>query len=70
MRRFFFKTGDRVWPDVTWEGSDLVVYYIGEEDDDVTIEETREIDFEELLLRLEAGSSVFMTMKPRNGTAK
>jgi len=56
----------RLWPTVTWRGSQLIVYYIGEGDEDINIEETREIDFEELLLRLDGGDSVFITMKPRD----
>lgn len=65
MRRLVIKSRGRMWPRVTWERSQLVVYYLGVEDDDVSVEETREIDFEELLLRLDNGSSVFLTMKPR-----
>lgn len=59
-----FKTKDKMWPNVTWEGSQLVVFYLDPEVDDVHIEETRELDFEELLFRLDTGCSVFMTLKP------
>lgn len=64
MRRLVVKGEGRMWPTVTWRDSQLVVYYLGEEDDEVSVEETRKIDFEDLLLRLDRGSSVFITMKP------
>lgn len=65
VRRLIIKEKGRMWPTVSWRDSQLVVYYLGEEDEDVSIEETRKIDFEELILRLDQGKSVFMTMRPR-----
>lgn len=65
MRRLVIKGEGRLWPTVTWRDSQLVVFYLGEEDNEVSIEETHVIDFEELLLRLDRGGSVFITMKPR-----
>ena len=64
MRRLIMKAKDSIWPKVTWEDSQLVVYYLGDEVDDVRIEETREFNFEELFISLEAGKSVFMPLKP------
>jgi len=63
-RRLIFKTKDKMWSNVTWECPQLVVFYLDAEVDDVRIEETRELDFEELLFRLDTGCSVFMTLKP------
>ncbi|RLI09722.1 hypothetical protein DRO42_03640 [Candidatus Bathyarchaeota archaeon] len=65
MRRLVIKGRGRLWPTVTWRDSQLVVYYLGEDADDTRVEETREIDFEKLLLRLDRGDSVFITTKPR-----
>lgn len=62
--RFMYKEEGRLWPKVAWEESRIVLYYLGAEPDDVTVEEAQEVDFEELLLRLDAGGSVFMTLKP------
>ena len=64
MRTLIFKSTDSIWPTVTWEGSRLVVYLLGEEVDDVSIKEAQEIDIEELLLHLDRGGSIFVTMKP------
>ena len=65
--RMVFKEMDRLWPKVALEDSRLVVYYLGADPEDVSVRETAEIDFEELLMRLDTGSSVFMTLKPRDG---
>jgi hypothetical protein len=65
--RMVFKERGRMWPKVAWGDTRLVVYYLGAEPDEVSVEEAAEIDFEELLMRLDTGSSVFMTMKPRDG---
>lgn len=65
--RMVFKERGRMWPKVAWEDSRLVVYYLGADPEDVSVREAAENDFEELLLRLDTGSSVFMTLKPRDG---
>jgi hypothetical protein len=64
MKRLIIKGKDRIWPTVIWQGTQLVVYYIGEKDNDVEVRETRGIDFEEFFLHLDRGGSVFVTMKP------
>lgn len=46
------------------ERSHLVVYYLGEDPDDVIVREETELDFRELMSRLDSGDSVFVTMKP------
>lgn len=51
-------------PRVGREGSHLVVYYLGEDPDDVIVREETELDFRELMSRLDSGGSVFVTMKP------
>ena len=53
--RMVFKEKDRMWPKVAWVDSRLVVYYLGAEPDEVSVEEATEIDFEELLMRLDTG---------------
>ena len=50
--------------------SRLVIYYIEVEPDDVSVKEAEEIDYEELLLRLDTRSSAFMAMKPRDEIIK
>ena len=62
MRTLVIKGKDRLWPTVTWDGTNLIVYYLGA-DDDVSIRETKEIDFDELFLHLDRGGSIFMTMR-------
>ena len=54
----------RTWPKVTWRDSRILLYYLGSEPDDVSTEEAQEIGFEDLLLRLDVGGSVFMTPRP------
>ena len=51
---------------VTRGDAQFVIFYLGDEDDDIRVEETQEINMEELLFHLDAGSSVFLTMKPEN----
>ena len=65
-RRLIIKSKDRMWPTVIWQGTQLVVYYLGEDEDDVEVRETHGIDFEEFFLHLDRGGSVFVTMKPRS----
>lgn len=64
MRTLVFKSDGKLWPTVSWEGSKLVVYYLGEDEDDVTIRETNGIDFEDFFLHLDNGGSIFLTIKP------
>lgn len=64
MKRLIIKGKDRMWPTVIWQGSQLVVYYLGEDESDVKVKETNGIDFEEFFLHLDRGGSVFVTMKP------
>ena len=65
--KLIIKEEGRMWPKVAWGDSRIVLFYLGTEPDDVTIEEAQEVDFEELLLRLDTGGSVFMTLKPESG---
>ena len=65
MKRLIIKSKNSLWPTVVWHGSQIIVYYLGEDDDDVEVRETRELDFEEFFLHLDQGGSVFVTMKPR-----
>ncbi|MGD0802909.1 MAG: hypothetical protein ABSA11_02420 [Candidatus Bathyarchaeia archaeon] len=66
MKRLILRSKDNLWPTVVWQGSQLVVYYLGEDEDDVEIRETRELDFEEFFLHLDRGGSVFVTMNPHS----
>jgi hypothetical protein len=65
MKTLVIKGKDRLWPTVTWAGSDLAIQYLGSEDDDVTIRETNTLDFEEFFLHLDRGGSIFLTVKPQ-----
>ena len=64
MKTLVIKGRDRLWPTVTWAGSNLSIQYLGSEDDDVTVKETNTIDFEEFFLHLDKGGSIFLTVKP------
>lgn len=64
MKTLVIKGKDRLWPTVTWAGSNLSILYLGSEDDDVTVRETNSVDFEEFFLHLDRGGSIFLTMKP------
>ena len=64
MKTLVIKGKDRLWPTVTWAGSNLSIQYLGSEDDDVTITETNSIDFEEFFLHLDNGGSIFLSVKP------
>ena len=64
--KLIYKEEGRMWPKVAWGDSRIVLFYLGAEPDDVTVEEVQEVDFEELLLRLDTGGSVFMTLKPES----
>jgi hypothetical protein len=60
---FTYREEGRILPKVVWGDSRVALYYIGVEPKDTTVVEAGEIDFEELLLRLDAGDSIFMTLK-------
>jgi hypothetical protein len=64
MKALVFKGKDRLWPKVTWEGTNLTLYYLGADDEDVSIRETNEIDFDEFFLHLDRGGSIFVTVRP------
>jgi len=64
MNKYFIRAADKLWPTVIWQGTQLVVYYMGDDPDDVQVRETYGIDFDELLLHIDRGGSVFITTKP------
>jgi hypothetical protein len=64
MKALVIKGKDRLWPKVTWEGTSLILYYLGADDEDVSIRETNEIDFDEFFLHLDRGGSIFVTVRP------
>jgi hypothetical protein len=64
MNKFFIRAANKLWPTVIWQGTRLVVYYMGDDPDDVQVRETSGIDFDELLLHIDRGGSVFITTKP------
>ena len=64
MSKIFFKAEGKLWPTVIWQKTMLVVYYMGEDPDDVEVRETRGIDFDEVLTHIDRGGSVFITTKP------
>lgn len=61
MRKIIFKEEGKLWPTVIWKGSELVVYYLNDQEDVIDIEKTRGLDFDELLLRIDKGYSIFIT---------
>jgi hypothetical protein len=67
LKRLVIKGKDRLWPTVIWQGTQLVVYYIDEDKDKVEIRETKGLDFDEILLHIDRGGSIFMTNKPQSG---
>ena len=64
MRKFFTRPRDSVWPTVIWQGTQIVVYYLNEDDEINDITESRGIDFDKLLCHIDRGGSVFITTKP------
>ncbi len=64
MRKYFTRSGDSIWPTVIWQGTQIVVYYLNQDDEIDDIVETRGIDFDKLLLHIDNGGSVFITTKP------
>jgi hypothetical protein len=67
MTKYFIKARDKMWPTVIWQGTQLIVYYMGEDPENVEVRETRGIDFDELLLHIDRGGSVFITTRPVEG---
>jgi len=67
MKRLLIKSKGKMWPTVIWQGTQLVVYYMREGDDEVEVRETRGIDFEEFFLHLDKRGSIFVTVKPQKG---
>lgn len=68
MRKLVIKEEGKIWPTVILGGMKLIIYYIGEREEDIIVEETRRMDFENILKNLEEGKSVFITMKPNRST--
>jgi hypothetical protein len=64
MKRLIMKSKNSLWPTVVWKGSQLLVYYLGENEEEVEVRKTCEIDFEEFFLHLDKGGSVFVTLRP------
>lgn len=64
MSKIFVKAEGKLWPTVLWQETQLVVYFMGDESDDVEVRETRGIDFDEVLLHIDRGGSVFITTEP------
>ncbi len=63
--KFLIKNNDKFWPTVLWQGTSIVTYYIDDLSDDVKIRESRGIDFDELLLHIDRGGSIFLTTQPK-----
>jgi hypothetical protein len=66
MNRLTLKKADKMWPTVIWRKTQFIVYYLGESVDDNIAYLTNGIDFEEFLLHLDKGGSVFVTTLPTN----
>lgn len=69
MRKYFVNSEGHVWPTVIWQGTRLVVYYLGADSDDIQVRKTRGIDFDDLLLHIDRGGSVFITTQPMDEEA-
>lgn len=65
MKRLVIREEGDIWPTVVFEDRKLIIYYIGEREEDTIIEEMKEMNFKEILHNLERGKSIFMTMMPR-----
>lgn len=65
MNRLTLKKANRMWPTVQWRNTQILVYYLGEKEDDNKAYFTNGIDFEELLIHLDRGGSVFVTTLPK-----
>ncbi len=64
MKRLTIKSKGCMWPTVMWQNSQLVIFYLGEYEDDVEVKEICELDFEKIFLQLDRGGSVFITTNP------
>ena len=63
MNPFASEGKGELYPGAPQEGSHFVVFYLGDESNDVIVREETVLDFQELMSRLHSGGSVFMTMK-------
>ncbi len=70
LRRLVFKGKGKMWPTVTWQGTQLVVYYLSDNDEAVVIRETSGIDFDEFFIHLDGGGSIFITVRPEGGDSE
>ncbi len=70
LRRLVFKGKGKMWPTVTWQGTQLVVYYLSDNEEEVVIRETSGIDFDEFFLHLDCGGSIFITVRPESGDSE
>jgi hypothetical protein len=64
MSKIFVKGEGKLWPTVIWPKTKLVVFYLGDKPDDVEVCKTSGIDFDEVLLHIDRGGSVFITTRP------
>jgi hypothetical protein len=64
--KFLIKNNEKFWPTVLWQGTSIVTYYIDDLSDDVKIRESRGIDFDELLLHIDRGGSIFLTTQEKD----
>jgi hypothetical protein len=64
MDKLVIKSEGKLWPTIILGKTRLMVYYLGEKPDDVSIKQTNGIDFDELLLYIDKGGSVFITSSP------
>ena len=66
MNRLTLNKADKMWPTVIWRKTQIIVYYMGENVDDNKAYLSNGIDFDEFLLHLDKGGSVFVTTLPTN----
>jgi hypothetical protein len=70
MSKIFVKVEGKVWPTVLWQNTELCVYFLRDDPEEVDIRSTRGIDFEEIILHLDLGGSVFITRKPTEASVR
>jgi hypothetical protein len=61
MSKMFVKNDKNLMSQAIWQKTKLLVYYMGDEPNYVSVRETNGIDFDEVLLHFDKGGSIFIT---------
>jgi hypothetical protein len=57
----FVKNDKNLRPPAIWQKTKLLVYYMGDEPNYVSVRKTNDKDFDEVLLHIDKGGSIFIT---------